>query len=452
MKNNLLVLSVFKLPGCSVFFHPIKKTNLFHLCLVIILVASVFGCGGGGEPESGPGETPPGETPPVETPPTVTGQTTDPSGDAFSSIYASVMPDIVDIKTVTSEGNVTFQVRFKAGSFVKSEAIVTIAVDADRKTTGMNMDGLGVDYFIYMGSNLYGANAAVMRLTGSTTRILEASLPVTFLSDGMDVTIPLSVLSFAGPVTAFNYRLYASVLVPGTSTADIISIAPGRVDTAPDLNLSVASSDTNSINSTLMPISTTWTAEQVRQQIIAVNIDDPVRHAGFLVRWNTPIEVNTSNIARAEKALARYEALTGGMITFNRVTHTPTNGVVFVEGVAKAPDGSPGCGNVSNVSGGLNVNYQYNASGVMNGLYYINLGSTGCNDATTGDYDSAIAEHEMGHVLGVWGHFEGFTGREGVMNPNYFNVIYNIYKNPIGTTAANLNITVVAVGQFGFYY
>ncbi|MBI5076098.1 MAG: hypothetical protein HZB62_13155 [Nitrospirae bacterium] len=384
---------------------------------------------------------------------TVTGHVTDPPGDASISVNTPISPDIVDVKTIVDATNVTFNIRFKSGSFDKAKDIVTIAVDADQKTTGKNQDGLGIDYYIYMGSTLYGSSAAVMRLTGATQRIKDASVPVTFLSDGMDVTIPLSALSHLSNVTVFNYRLYVSVMAPGATVEDIADVAPGRVDMAPDINFLPASTDKDSINDKLSPVPTTWSAAQIRQQVIDVNINAPNQNPGHIARWDTPIEVNTNNIARVEQALTRYEKLSGGLITFKRVTGTPTNGVVFVEGVAVASDGvSPGCGNVSNVPGGAGVNYEFDAAGVMTGLYYVNLGSTACNDATRGNYESAIAEHEMGHVLGVWGHFDGFTGGEGLMNPNYFNVVYNIYNNPIGTTAGALNILVVSVGQFGFYY
>lgn len=423
-----------------------RKGDVFKLYLIAIIICSLFGCGGnGGSSDDSSGGSGTGTN-------IVSAHVTDPLGDAIISANTSLSPDIANVKTLVDADNVTFQIRFKTGSFDQVNNIVTIAVDADQKTTGKNQDGLGIDYYLYMGSNLYGSNAVVTRLTGPTERVTEASVPVTFLSDGMDVTIPLSALSYLGNVTAFSYRVYVSVMVPAVNIGDITDIAPGCVDIAPNAGLSPASTDKDSINDTLSPIPTAWSAAQIRQHVIDVNINAPYQNPGHIARWNKPIEVNTNNIARVELALNRYEQLTGGLITFKRITGTPTNGMVFVEGVAVDSDGvSPGCGNVSNAPGGAGVNYIFDASGVLAGLYYINLGSVACNDAAKGNYESAIAEHEMGHVLGVWGHFDGFTGGEGLMNPNYYNVVYNIYNNPIGTTASALNISLVSVGQFGYY-
>ncbi len=374
----------------------------------------------------------------------VNGHISDPAGDPFSSVYATVSPDIVDIKTIVSGENVTFQIRFKGGTFDKSRDLVTVYIDADRNTgTGSGQSGLGIDYYVFMGSDVYGSNASIERLTGTVgTNVKMGSAPITFLADGMDVAFPLSYL---GNVTSFDYRVNVSILISGNSFT-------GNIDTAPDSNLSPASTDKDSIHNTISPIPTTWSAAQIRQQVIDVNINAPNQNPGHIARWNTPIEVNTNNIARVEQALTRYEKLSGGLITFKRVTGTPTNGVVYVEGTSPDHNGAPGCGNVADFPGGSGVGFKFDSSGAMYGLYYINLGSPGCNDAQIGDYESAIAEHEMGHALGIWGHFDGYTGGEGLMNANFFNVSYNIYNNPIGTTAGALNISVVSVGQFGFYY
>ncbi len=192
---------------------------------------------------------------------------------------------------------------------------------------------------------------------------------------------------------------------------------------------------------------TSWSKEQIRNQIIESNLSHPMLGAtGHLVRWNTPIKVNTNNIARVDKAIDRYERLTNGLIRFTRTTGTPTNGIIFIEGSSLNADGSPGCGNVTNTQEpSVHVRYTFGNSYALNGIYYIHLGSRACDDATEGNYTSAIAEHELGHVLGIMSHFSGFTGNEGLRNPNMFVVIYNIYNNPIGSKAEDLNIEIVAV-------
>ncbi len=200
-------------------------------------------------------------------------------------------------------------------------------------------------------------------------------------------------------------------------------------------------------------VPTTWTKEQIKAQIVTSNLANAMLgNTGRLVRWTIPIEVNTNRIVRADEAILRYETLTGKLIRFVKVTHVPTNGVVYVEGGAVKPDGLPGTGNVNNTPlPDPHVAYTVDTNGILKGLYYIHLGSTASDDSAKGNYPSAVAEHELGHVLGIMGHFDGFTGNEGFKNPNMFNVMVNLYNNPIGTVPENLTITVVAVGQFGNY-
>jgi hypothetical protein len=100
-----------------------------------------------------------------------------------------------------------------------------------------------------------------------------------------------------------------------------------------------------------------------------------------------------------------------------------------VEGGGTGPDGSPSCGT---------------AIGAFDSVYYVHLGSTDCDDATVGNYPSVIAEHELAHALGLMSHFDGFTGNEGLNNPNMFAVIYNLYNNPIGATAYELDIVIIS--------
>ena len=89
---------------------------------------------------------------------------------------------------------------------------------------------------------------------------------------------------------------------------------------------------------------TTPLEEWIRDQIVNCNL---IRQGGYLVRWETPINVNTNNIARADEAIDRYERLTGGLISFTRTTDVPTDGIVFIEGGSRNADGSPSCGNVT---------------------------------------------------------------------------------------------------------
>ena len=72
------------------------------------------------------------------------------------------------------------------------------------------------------------------------------------------------------------------------------------------------------------------------------------------------------------------------------------------------------------------------------GSYTIHLGSDQCDDETKGRYGTAYAEHILGHALGVFEHFSGFTGPEGLVDTHAFTVVFNLYANPVGASATDL--------------
>jgi hypothetical protein len=189
---------------------------------------------------------------------------------------------------------------------------------------------------------------------------------------------------------------------------------------------------------------TVWTSDEVRQQVIATNLNHPTSgNRGRLTRWRGPIAVHTNNIARAELAVDRYEQWSGGVIRFTRSSTTPTNGIVFVEGSAKDADNSPGCGHVTDAPAGTDSNtfaVRWDAASALIGTYTIHLGSPNCDDVKEGRYASAYAEHVLAHALGVFDHFIGYTGPEGMVDAHAFAVVYNLYANPVGAAAQDLVI------------
>lgn len=189
---------------------------------------------------------------------------------------------------------------------------------------------------------------------------------------------------------------------------------------------------------------TVWSSAEIRQQMVAMNLNHPSAGAtGRLTRWRGPIAVNTNNIARAELALDRVERWSGGLIRFNRVSTTPVNGLTFVEGSALEGDGTPGCVHVTDAPVGQN-SFSFTArtdgSGAIVGAYTLHLGSAECDDVRAGRYASAYAEHLLAHPLGIYDHFVGYTGVEGLVDTHAFAVLYNLYANPIGATAQDLVI------------
>ncbi len=178
-------------------------------------------------------------------------------------------------------------------------------------------------------------------------------------------------------------------------------------------------------------------AADIGTLLVSNNLNHPSAGArGRLTRWRVPIEVNTGAVPRAEEAVAHYEQWSGGVIRFTRVSATPANGIVFVDGGAVAVES--GCADVTSAPDSFVP--RWDSAGALVGTYTIHLGSDTCNDATKGRYRSAYAEHVLGHALGLFDHFAGFTGQEGLVDAHAFSVIYNLYANPIGATAQQIVI------------
>jgi len=186
---------------------------------------------------------------------------------------------------------------------------------------------------------------------------------------------------------------------------------------------------------------TVWSATEVRNQLVATNLNHATAGSrGRLTRWRVPVAVNTNNISRAIEAVDHLEAWSGGVIRFTRVTGNPANGLVFVEGGAR--DVENGCVNITNLPAINATTFapQWDSSSALVGAYTVHLGSDQCTDTSRGRYDSAYAEHILAHALGVFDHFSGFTGQEGLVDAHGFAVLYNLYANPVNATAADLVI------------
>ncbi len=184
-----------------------------------------------------------------------------------------------------------------------------------------------------------------------------------------------------------------------------------------------------------------WSPAQVRDQLLAANLNHATAGArGRLTRWRVPIAVNTNGIERAETAVTHFEQWSGGVIQFRRVAATPAMGLTFVEGGARDVD--RGCADVTNLPASNPPGFvpQWDGSSALAGAYTIHLGSGQCADTTKGRYDSAYAEHILAHALGIFDHFDGFTGPEGLVDAHAFAVVYNLYANAVGAAAGDLVI------------
>jgi hypothetical protein len=187
-----------------------------------------------------------------------------------------------------------------------------------------------------------------------------------------------------------------------------------------------------------------WSSTEVREQLLATNLNHATAGSrGRLTRWRLPIQVNTNDIPRAAEAVRRFGQWSGGTIAFTAVSGAPANGIVFVEGGARDADSTGGCVHVTDAppqESSSSFALRWDGSSAIVGAYTIHLGSEQCNDATEGQYASAYAEHVLAHALGVFDHFVGFTGGEGMADAHAFAVVYNLYANAIGATPQDLVI------------
>jgi hypothetical protein len=170
---------------------------------------------------------------------------------------------------------------------------------------------------------------------------------------------------------------------------------------------------------------------------------------GKLKRWDYvndgPIPVKLNNNALAESAVDAIEAKLGKVI-FDRtsIANTPDDlivrGIIASEGTTVDSNGMvsrSACGNVSKAPGlTAYPPHFYDNTGKVNTKLYVNLSSPKC----TATLDIAI--HEFGHALGIGKHFVGF-GIGNAIDVNFWNVLYNIYGNDIGTIKEDLIIKQV---------
>lgn len=183
------------------------------------------------------------------------------------------------------------------------------------------------------------------------------------------------------------------------------------------------------------PIDPAWVRARACEALVN-HSSNPL--AGRLVRFKTPIQVNTAGIPAASAALRVIETKTNHVVTFTEVNKNPETGIIFVLGDAVRPDGTPGCGNVtSQPDPRSGVRLPAASSGELTGRMVVHLGginSTGCKYSPD-RLPYPIAEHEMGHALGLGLHFTNFNGDEG-FSDELAAVIQLIYAAPIGTPSS----------------
>jgi hypothetical protein len=157
------------------------------------------------------------------------GEVGDPIGDAVPDARVRTPADLVRATVNVLDGHLSVAVRFAPGVFDPVTMLVIVNLDTDRNTaTGQPVVGLGVDYVISMGDG-QNDQARIGRYVGGPEIFSPVgNVPVTFLPDGMDVTVPLSLLG--NSEGRLNFRVVSFSHVPDTQTT-------GAIDTMPDIGL-----------------------------------------------------------------------------------------------------------------------------------------------------------------------------------------------------------------------
>ncbi|HLO14505.1 MAG TPA: hypothetical protein VK206_06740 [Anaerolineales bacterium] len=170
---------------------------------------------------------------------------------------------------------------------------------------------------------------------------------------------------------------------------------------------------------------------------------------GRTKRWDIeqdgliPVKLNGSTLGN--DAIKEIEAVLH-MSVFDTATiaNLPddqiTRGIIVSEETALSPSGfitKSTCGHVSALP--TTTNYPkdfYDANGKINTRLYVNLSSKKCTASLE------IAVHEFGHALGLGSHFSGF-GSGDAISPSFWQVLYTLYHNEIGTSGEDLQIQLL---------
>lgn len=139
---------------------------------------------------------------------------TDPAGDATDSGEgAPISPDLISGVATLDRGNLVLQLRFAPGTFNPATTMADITIDIDQNlATGFaGIDAahndaalMGVEYIVNAGGDYNGSSPTVYTYTNpGFTSVHTGTL--TYVTDGMDVTVPLSALGNARG--AMNFKV-----------------------------------------------------------------------------------------------------------------------------------------------------------------------------------------------------------------------------------------------------
>jgi hypothetical protein len=125
----------------------------------------------------------------------------DPIGDARADPGVSKPPDLVRGTADVAGDAITFAIYFARGTFDREDARVTIELDTDRNpsTVVRGDPSLGIDYVVYLrvrtGQARIEKAVHASPCTAASPCYSEAgTVPLTILADGLQATLPLSLI------------------------------------------------------------------------------------------------------------------------------------------------------------------------------------------------------------------------------------------------------------------
>jgi hypothetical protein len=130
-------------------------------------------------------------------------------GDAISDLRVQKSPDIVLGVVDVVAGSVAFKLRLGSGTFDPVTTRFTIELDTDQdQSTGAS----GVEYYVFIFPA--GGRGADVARTTNTSYTVVGTVPVGFVTDGCDVTVPLSLLGNDDGRFNLRVRVYAEPALP----------------------------------------------------------------------------------------------------------------------------------------------------------------------------------------------------------------------------------------------
>ena len=133
----------------------------------------------------------------------------DTSVDALPDYRVPVAPDIVMAIVDVDADAVVFKLRHRPGSFDPATTRFTIDLDTDQNaSTGAE----GIEYNVVVFPA--GGKGADVARTTPTAYTVVGTVPVSFVADGCDVAIPLSMLGSDDGHFDFRVRVYSQAAFP----------------------------------------------------------------------------------------------------------------------------------------------------------------------------------------------------------------------------------------------